>query len=270
MNGPAKSAPHFSRSRVSPVASLGSLMSVPVTWLTVAFATAICASVATVGADARWLVALGREVVEQGGIPAGVPFAAATSAGGGNGPALGEPLSLWLDAGLGDRGLVLAQALAVAVALSLVDLDMQRRRAPELSRVLVLLLVAVACLAAFVVVRAQVFSLALFPLLLLVLRSEVRAPSRRICRVGPRALRDAQPLEDAGLLPRRARQRGCPARGGALVAPLAARDARRRFRCRGARPRHVRSAGAAGSLGSRRLRRPRPPHSPGWAQRGRG
>jgi len=181
----AKSAPHFSRSRVSPVASLGSLMSVPVTWLTVAFATAICASVATVGADARWLVALGREIVEQGAIPAGVPFAAATSAGWENVPALGELVFHWLDAGLGDRGLVLAQALAVAVALSLVDLDMQRRRAPELSRVLVLLLVAVACLAAFVVVRAQVFSLALFPLLLLVLRSEVRAPSRRIWLVVP-------------------------------------------------------------------------------------
>jgi len=154
-------------------------------WLTIAFATAICASAATVGADARWLVALGREIVEQGAIPAGVPFAAAFSAGWENVPALGEIIFHWLDAGLSDRGLVLAQAVAVACALSLLELDMRRRRAPELSRVLVLLLVVVACIPAFVVVRAQVFSLALFPLLLLLLRAEEREPSRRIWLVVP-------------------------------------------------------------------------------------
>jgi len=185
----------FSEGDASPVASLGSVSEdrhddgrttgSRVAWLTIAFATAICASVATVGADALWLVALGREILEQGAIPAGVPFAAAFSAEWENVPALGELVFHRLDAGLGDRGLVLAQALAVACALTLVELDMRMRRAPELSRVLVLLLVVVACIPAFVVVRAQVFSLALFPLLVLLLRSEAREPSRRIWLVVP-------------------------------------------------------------------------------------
>jgi hypothetical protein len=114
-----------------------------------------------------------------------VPFAAAFSAGWENVPALGELVFHRLDAALGDRGLVLAQALAVACALSLLDLDMRRRRASELARVFALLLVVTASIPAFVVVRAQVFSLALFPLLVFLLRSEAREPSRRIWLVVP-------------------------------------------------------------------------------------
>ena len=154
-------------------------------WLAVAFATAACGLMATVGADARWLVALGGEIAGSGRIPDGVPFAAAISDGWQNVPALGEVIFHALAAGLGDRGLVLAQVLAVACALGLLALDMRRSGAPELARAFVTLVVVVACLQAFVIVRAQLFSLALFPALVVLLRSEARAPSRRIWLLVP-------------------------------------------------------------------------------------
>ncbi len=166
-------------------AKQGRLASACVTWLTVAFATAACALMATVGADARWLVALGGAIVRTGRIPDGVPFATAVSDGWQNVPVLGEVVFHGLAAGPGDRGLVLAQVLAVACALGLLALDMRRAGAPELARALVLLIVVIACLQAFVVVRAQLFSLALFPALVVLLRSEARAPSRRIWLLVP-------------------------------------------------------------------------------------
>jgi len=90
-----------------------------------------------------------------------------------------------LVAGLGDRGLVLAQVLAVASALGLLALGMRRAGAPEPARALLLLVVVVAALPAFVVVRAQLFSLALFPALVLLLRTEARTSSRRIWLLVP-------------------------------------------------------------------------------------
>jgi len=70
-------------------AAQGRLSRAGVTWLTVALATAACALMATVGADARWLVALGGEIADSGRIPDGVPFATAGSDGWQNVPALG-------------------------------------------------------------------------------------------------------------------------------------------------------------------------------------
>jgi len=155
------------------------------TWLTAAFVTAFCALVATIGADAQWLAALGHAIVSLGRIPEGVPYAAAPTAGWENVPVLGELLFHGLEAGLGDRGLVLVQAAAVAIALGLLALDMRRAGAADAPSALVLLLVAVASAASLLVVRAQVFSLALFPAVVVLLRAQARAPSWRIWLLVP-------------------------------------------------------------------------------------
>src|SRR5436305_1189172 len=70
---------------------------------------AICALASTIGADARWLAALGRLIATRGHIPAGVPFASASSAHWPNAIALGELIFHWLETALGGRGLMLAQ-----------------------------------------------------------------------------------------------------------------------------------------------------------------
>ena len=84
--------------------------------LAVLLVTALVASVGVIGADLLWLVALGREIVDSGDIPDGVPFAAAPSSDWPNVPVLAE-LSLWAANGAGERGLLAAQVLAVGVAI---------------------------------------------------------------------------------------------------------------------------------------------------------
>jgi hypothetical protein len=149
------------------------------------FVTALCALLATVGADAGWLAALGGEIAHTWSIPGGVPFAAVSSAGWHNVPVLGELVFHALEAELGTRGLVLAQLFAVVACLSFVSLDLRRARVADAPAALVLILVAFAAAPALLVVRSQVFSLALFPLLLLLLRAEARAPSRRVWLLVP-------------------------------------------------------------------------------------
>ena len=144
------------------------------------FVTAICALVATIGADADWLAALGRSIADGWSIGGGVPFAAVSSSGWHNVPVLGELAFHTLEAGFGTRGLVLAQLAAVVVCLSLASLDMRRAGAADAPAALVLFLVAFAAAPALLIVRSQLFSLAFFPALFLLLRSESRAPSRRI------------------------------------------------------------------------------------------
>jgi hypothetical protein len=155
------------------------------TWLSAAFVVAFCALVGSVGADAHWLAALGREIAQLGEIPHGIPYAAAPSSGWENVPVLGELAFHGLEALLGDRGLVLAQVIAVAVCLGLLALDMRRAGAADAPSALVLLLVAVAAAGSLLVVRGQVFSVALFPLLLLLLRSQARLPSDAVWLVVP-------------------------------------------------------------------------------------
>jgi hypothetical protein len=155
------------------------------TWLVVAFVTALTALIATVGADAHWLAALGGAIVRAGSVLDTVPYAAAPTAAWENVPALGELVFHGLEAALGDRGLVLAQVLAVGLALSLLAIDMRRAGAADSPSALVLLLVAVATAPALLIVRGQLFSLALFPVLILLLRREARLPSARIWLVVP-------------------------------------------------------------------------------------
>jgi hypothetical protein len=150
------------------------------TVLVACFVSALCALLATVGADAAWLAALGRDIAQSWSIPGGVPFAALSSAGWHNVPVLGELVFHALEAGLGTRGLVLAQLVAVVACLTLISVDMRRGGVPDAPAALVLILTAFAAAPALLVVRSQLFSLALFPLLLLLLRAESRRPSSRI------------------------------------------------------------------------------------------
>ena len=151
------------------------------------FVTALCALLATVGADADWLAALGREISHSWSIPGGVPFAAASSAGWHNVPVLGELIFHALQAAIGTRGLVLAQLVAVVACLWLVSADLRRAIVPDAPAALVLILTAFAAAPALLIVRSQLFSLALFPLLVVLLREEARRPSRRVWLLVPLA-----------------------------------------------------------------------------------
>src|SRR5690348_6432891 len=113
-------------------------------WLAVAAGSALCASVAVVGADARWLAALGAVIAHAGHIPSSIPYAAAPSREWVNVPVLGELVFhvLW---GLGgDRALVVAQAAAVGATLALVLRDMRAARATDTASALVLIAIPLA------------------------------------------------------------------------------------------------------------------------------
>ena len=154
-------------------------------WLAVAAGSALCASVAAVGADARWLAALGGAIVHASRIPASIPYAAAPSHDWVNVPVLGELVFHWLEAFGGDRALVAAQAVAVAATLILLLRDMRAAGASDGARALVLVAIPFAAASALFVVRVQLFSLPLFALLVMLLRAEARSPSRRVWLIVP-------------------------------------------------------------------------------------
>src|SRR5437016_12487398 len=83
----------------------------------VALGTALTAVAGTIGADARWLPALGRIILDRGGIPDGIPYASAPSAGWHNVPVLAELILRGLTSAAGERGLLLAQVVAGDAAL---------------------------------------------------------------------------------------------------------------------------------------------------------
>jgi hypothetical protein len=155
------------------------------TWFAIAVVTAGAALLAQIGADSRWLAALGEHIATARTIPHGLPYAAVPSAGWENAPVLGELFFHAFYATLSDRGLVLAQLSAVVVAFVILGRDMRATGAADASRALVLVATAFAAAPALLVVRAQLFSLALFPLVVLLLRSETRTPSRRIWLIVP-------------------------------------------------------------------------------------
>ena len=149
---------------------LSSPAPVRLTVLVGCFVVSICALLATVGADADWLAALGREIAHSWSIPNGVPFASAASAGWHNVPVLGELVFHGLQASLGSRGLVVAQVTAVVACLWLVATDMRRGGVPDAPAALVLMLTAFAAAPA---------------LLVLLLREEARRSSRRVWLLVP-------------------------------------------------------------------------------------
>jgi hypothetical protein len=154
-------------------------------WLAVAAGSALCAAVAAVGADARWLAALGRAITDAGRIPSSIPYAAAPSHDWVNVPVLGELVFHWLDALGGDRALVAAQAVAIAAMLTLVLRDMRAAGASDGACALVIAAIPFAAVSSLFVVRAQLFSLPLFALAVVLLRSEARERSWRIWLLVP-------------------------------------------------------------------------------------
>ena len=146
----------------------------------VAAVTAIAGLVSGVAADAPWLVALGRAIVNARAIPDGVPFATTTTHGWPNVPVLGELIFAGLHGALGDRGLQLAQMTACGLAFWLLARDAIAAKAGDRATFACLIAAAFAILTTLVTIRAQLFSLPLFALLVLLLRADARAPSRRI------------------------------------------------------------------------------------------
>src|SRR5207244_989027 len=117
--------------------------------------------------------------------PNGVPFATAPSSGWPNVPVASELILHWLQAGLGSRGLFLAQIVSVAVAFSFLARDMRGAGVRSSTASGVLLAIVIATFGSLVIVRAELFSLALFPVLIVLLRTETRRPSRRIWLLVP-------------------------------------------------------------------------------------
>jgi hypothetical protein len=148
--------------------------------LTTVTVVGIVALAGAVGADARWLAALGGYITNHGTIPAGVPFAAAPTAHWHNAIVLAELLFHWLEAGLGDRGLVLAQVIAVGATVIVLLRDARAGGATEKGAGVAVLIAAIGAGPALVVARVQLFSLILFVLLMALLRAEARRPSLRI------------------------------------------------------------------------------------------
>jgi hypothetical protein len=156
---------------------------IPATWAVTALATA-AAAVGALGSDLRWTVPVGG-LIAHGSLPHSIPFASAPSAGWHDAPALGQ-LVLWaLDSVGGDRGLLLAQIAAAGLAWALLALGLRRQGSTEGTAALVALVVFVGCLPVVITARVWLFSLALFPVLLLLLESQSRTPSARIWLVVP-------------------------------------------------------------------------------------
>jgi X-X-X-Leu-X-X-Gly heptad repeat protein len=151
----------------------------------VALILALAALLARVGADAQWLAALGHVIAVHHTIPAGVPFAAAPTSHWPNVLVLAELIFNGLERTLGDRGLMLAQLLAVAVAAGVLARDARAGGAEPGGASAALLLAALGVLPSLAIARVQLFSIALFPVLIALLRAQARAPSRRIWLVVP-------------------------------------------------------------------------------------
>ena len=154
-------------------------------WVAVAALTALSGLIGAVAADSRWLAALGGEIVQRGHIPDGVPYATADSQGWPNVPVLGELTFHALESVAGDRGLLIAQVLAVALTLVLLLFDMRLAGAGDRGAFIALILLAPACFTSLVAIRSQLFSLPLFALVLLILRSERRGGSLRVLLLVP-------------------------------------------------------------------------------------
>ena len=148
--------------------------------VTVALITAMLGKLAIVGDDARWLAALGHIVVRDHAVPTGVPFAAASTAHWPNTLVLAELIFYWLERAMGDQGLLVAQTVAVAAALTILAWGARASGASTPGVCQSLLLVVLGALTSFTIARVQMFSLILFPLLLVLLRADQRQPSRRI------------------------------------------------------------------------------------------
>jgi hypothetical protein len=146
---------------------------------------ALAALLCTVGADAQWLAALGHVITTRGAIPRGIPFAAAPTGHWPNALVLSELVLNYAERLAGDRGLMLAQLLATATALAFLARDARARGAQPLGTSAALLAVGLGALPSLAIARVQLFSLALFAVLVGLLRAQSRRPSWRVWLVVP-------------------------------------------------------------------------------------
>ena len=133
-----------------------------VRWLLPSGAAAL-ASFSVIGADARWFDAVGA-IVAHGHLPGSLPFATAATTGWHDAPALGELVFhglVWLG---GDRALIVAQVVAAAIGFGALAFGLEERVVGPVGAI-----VALGMLPLLLVTRNGLFSLALFPLLLLLL-----------------------------------------------------------------------------------------------------
>jgi hypothetical protein len=105
-----------------------------------------------------------------------VPFASTPTHGRDNVPVLGELAFHALEAAGGDRALLGAQVAAVTLAFALLLLEGRRAGAADSTLTIALLLLIPATLAQLANIRSQLFSVALFPVLVLLLGAEGRSP----------------------------------------------------------------------------------------------
>lgn len=148
--------------------------------VTVGLITAVVGGFVTVGADARWLAALGRIIVSRGAIPRGVPFAAASTSHWHNTLVLAELIFHWLESAMGDRGLAVAELVAVAGSLAILARDARAAGARSIGIPGALAVAALGAFSTLAIARVQLFSLVMFPALVALLRAEHRRPSWRI------------------------------------------------------------------------------------------
>ncbi len=149
-------------------------------WAAALLITGIVGLVVRVGADARWLAALGSTIWSRGSIPTGVPFASASTAHWANTLVLAELIFHGLVAALGGRGLTLANLVAVGACFWMIATDARAGGARPGSIASAMALAALGALPSLAVARVQLFSLVLFPVLVALLRSDARRPSHRI------------------------------------------------------------------------------------------
>lgn len=145
----------------------------------VAGLAAVLASTGLIGADALWLISLGREVADLH-LPGSIPWATAPTSGWHDVPALGQLVFYAADQALGGyRGLLVAQALAAVIGFGALARGLVRE-APVGAVVAVSAVVLAGSLSAVVVVNDSLYSLALFPVLLALIEAESRRPGRRL------------------------------------------------------------------------------------------
>ena len=144
-------------------------MRLSVPWAAAMLAAAV-AAIGGVGSDALWLVPLGH-LVAHGHLPSSIPFATAPTHGWHDVPA-GAQLVFWAlyQAFGGMRGLVIVQAVAAALAFGALAAGL-RREAGDGEAIVLSVVVLIGSVPIVAVTGVQIFSLALFSLLLLLLES---------------------------------------------------------------------------------------------------
>jgi hypothetical protein len=177
-------APGRGASEAGPWPSVQAAVSSPLV-LAVTAVVAVAALTSPIGADFRWAGALGRVLLHTGTIPDGVPFATAPSRGWPNTTVAAEVITAGAMNALGDRGLYLLQVSAVAIAFAALARAIRSAGAGATGGAAALVLLAAGAFGAVAVARLQLFSLALFAVLLATLHARRGRSSRRLWALPP-------------------------------------------------------------------------------------